>query len=74
MKIEEDGHLCLHRVNLMQAASVEENRRRIENHGLYAFSYDAQITAGYAWAAGHKVTYAEVGLLMEVPKRGSLLC
>ena len=53
MKVEDDGHLCLH---------LSDLTKRVE-HALTIkdFRYDAQVAAAYANSAGQRVTFVEPG-------------
>ena len=53
MKVEEDGHLCLHLVDL---------EKRVDHPlTIKDFRYDAQVAAAYANRAGYRVTFVEPG-------------
>jgi hypothetical protein len=68
MNIAEDGHLSLHLWDLREegATQVNEVPKGKDPQQIASYHSDAQIAAAYAWLAGHKVTFAAPGILVDV--------
>ena len=68
MNIAQDGHLTLHLYDLREASEtrVKKVPEGKDPTKISSFSIDAQITAAYAWLAGHKVTFSAPGIQIDV--------
>lgn len=72
MRIEDDGHLTLHTIDLSAASKVilAQTPEVTDKVKLPDFTQDAQIAAKYAWDAGYVVKFAAPGVLKLIHEPG----
>ena len=73
MKIEDDGHLCLHLCDLSPEYREEVEQMRVEPT-LRMFTYQAKITVAYARRAGYPVHFVQAGRLIKDVKGVTYFC